>query len=294
MSLLTSTSIHLGELLDHYRIEDLVSTGGMASIFRATDTKTGRPVAIKVPHPQKQSDRLALDHFRFETEIGRKFDHPGLVKVLSSDGARFRYAVMEWVEGRLLREIMNEQEGLPIGRTVRIALAICDVLEYVHARGIVHADLKPENVIVDGADNVKLIDFGIARDRKISLWRLARPKESMGTPDYASPEQIKGKRGDARSDIYSLGILLFEMLTGEVPFSGLDPATAMNLRTFADAPHVSEINPDIPPALEAVVQRALARDRAHRFASARELACSLSELLIEESEHQPLESFANV
>jgi len=265
----------------------------MASIFRATDTKTGRPVAVKIPHPDKAGDRLALDRFDYETEIGRRFDHPGLVKVLPNDGASHRYAVMEWVEGRLLRDIIDEQEKLPIERAIRITLEMCDALEHIHGHRVVHCDLKPDNVMVDATDNIKLIDFGIARETRVNLWKRARPRESMGTPGYVSPEQIKGKLVDARSDVYSLGIMLFEMLTGEVPFSGVDPLTAMNLRVLIDPPPAGEINPEISPRLQVVVHRAIARDRANRYASARKFAFHLSEFLTEGTAAQPLESAAS-
>jgi eukaryotic-like serine/threonine-protein kinase len=280
--------------LVHYRLEGLVAAGGMASIFRATDTRTGRRVALKIPHPDRWGDPLVRNRLRHEAEIGSILDHPGLVKVLSDHGLSHRYMVMEWVDGRLLREIMDNERTLASERSIRIALAICDVLEYIHNRGIVHGDLKPDNVMVDRREGVKLIDFGIACEASASLWKRARHREATGTPDYASPEQIQGKRSDARSDVYSLGILLFEMLTGEVPFSGLDPVTAMNLRVLADPPFASEINPDISPRLEAVVHRAIARDRAKRYASAREIASNLSGLLAKEGQAQPFESLANI
>jgi serine/threonine protein kinase len=293
MSLLTVTSARSGELLDHYRLERLVATGGMASVFRATDTETGRPVAVKIPHSGKVHDRHALDRFLREMEIGTKFDHPGVVKVLRNEGASGRYAVMEWAEGRLLRTIIAEQGRLPVERTVRITFAICDALEYIHGHGIVHGDLKPDNVMVGSADDIKLMDFGLARESAVSWWNRLGPRKAMGTPDYASPEQIKGKLSDARSDIYSVGIMLFEMLTGEVPFSGLDPDTAMQMRLRFDPPAVREIDPNISPELDLLVGRAIARDRADRYQSAREFASDLVELRTQENADKPVESVIN-
>src|ERR1035437_7245333 len=134
----------------------------MASIFRGKDTRTGRTVAIKVPHIEMESDPVFFERFQREEEIGRKLDHPGVMKVLGDDDRSERYMVMEWVEERLLRQTMNEQRKLPPERAVRIALRICDALDYIHRNGVVHRDLKPENIMIDAEDNIKLIDFGIA------------------------------------------------------------------------------------------------------------------------------------
>src|ERR1700757_2862185 len=155
-------SLQSGNQLDHYRIENLVAQSGMASIYRATDLQSGRDVAIKVPHFQMESDPLFFDRFKREEEIGKKLDHPGVMRVFDDEERSRVYMVMEWVDGRSLRHILTEQKKLSAGRAVRITLGICEALEYIHRNGVVHRDLKPENVMVDSEDHAKLIDFGIA------------------------------------------------------------------------------------------------------------------------------------
>jgi eukaryotic-like serine/threonine-protein kinase len=268
-------SAHTGDQLDHYRIEGLVARSGMASIFRGTDLRTGKPVAIKIPHPEMESDPVFFERFHREEEIGRKLNHPGVMKVVSDDDRSDVYMVMEWVEGKLLRQILNEQRKLPAERAVRIALGVCDALQYIHNHGVVHRDLKPENIMVDANDQIKLIDFGVAQNtgaRRITFTKLS---DTLGTPDYISPEQVQGKRGDARSDLYALGVMLYEMLTGKVPFSGNNPFVIMNDRLLNNPVPPREIDPGITPQLQEVVYRAMERDPKNRYATAHEFAWDL-------------------
>jgi eukaryotic-like serine/threonine-protein kinase len=268
-------SLHPGDQLDHYRIDSLVARSGMASIFRGTDTRTGRPVAIKVPHPEMEGDPILFDRFNREEEIGKKLDHPGVVKVLNDEERSRRYMVLEWVDGRLLRQILNEEKTLPPERAIKIALGICNALDYIHGKGVVHRDLKPENIMVDAEDRTKLIDFGIAANAGSRRLTFAKLTEAMGTPDYISPEQVKGKRGNARSDIYTLGIMFYEMLTGKVPFTGPNPFVIMNERLLNNPIPPREVNPNISPQLQEIIYRALERDPKKRYQTAHEFALDL-------------------
>jgi eukaryotic-like serine/threonine-protein kinase len=269
------SDLHPGDLLDHYRIVGLVARSGMASIYRGLDERNDRAVAIKVPHAEMEADPILFDRFKREEDIGKKLDHPGVVKVLDDEERSRRYMVLEWVDGRLLRQILNEQKRLPPERAIRITLALCKALDYIHSEGVVHRDLKPENIMVGPDDQVKLIDFGIAANAGSRRLTFAKLTEAMGTPDYISPEQVKGKRGDARSDVYSLGIMFYEMLTGKVPFTGPNPFVIMNERLLNDPIPPREVNPEITPELQEIIYRALERDPNKRYPNAHEFALDL-------------------
>ena len=267
--------LHAGEILDHYRIDSLVATSGMATIYRATDLHNGLPVAIKVPHPDMEADPVLFDRFMREIEIGEKLDHPGVMKVLDHGEPGHVYMVMEWVDGRLLRKVLAENRKLPVERALRIVIATCDALDYIHRNGVVHRDLKPENIMIGQDDSIKLIDFGIAAKTGARRLTFGKLSQLAGTPDYISPEQVKGKRGDGRSDIYALGVILYEMLTGATPFEGPNPFAVMNDRLVNNPVPPRELNSEITPQLQETIYRALEREPGDRYSTANEFAWDL-------------------
>jgi serine/threonine-protein kinase len=266
-----------GTLVDSYRIEAPVAKSGMASIFRATDTRDGRTVALKIPHPEMESDPILFDRFQREADIGEKLDHPMVMRVYGGEKRSRVYMVMEWCDGRLLRGIL-EDGPLSQERALHIATGVLEALQYIHAQGVVHRDLKPENIMVDAKDNIKLIDFGIAGDAGARRLTYANITATLGTPNYISPEQVKGKRGDGRSDLYSMGVILYEMLTGKLPFSGPNPMAAMNDRLLNHPIPPRVVNPAISPQLQEVIYRALERDPRNRYATAHEFLGDLKHL----------------
>jgi eukaryotic-like serine/threonine-protein kinase len=266
-----------GARLDQFTIEGVLAQGGMATLYRARDVD-GRPTVLKVPRLEFASDIVFHERFRREEDIGLRLDHPGLVKVLRPETKTRLYMAMEYVDGESLRQRLATLGRLPIAEAVRIAMALADTLEYLHRHGVVHRDLKPENVMLLPDGGVKLLDFGIALDatqRRIDWSGLS---QEVGTPDYMAPEQVRGDRGDERTDVYAVGVMLYEMLAGEVPFQGDSPLSVMSQRVEADPRPVSVARPDVPPGLAVVVDRALRRNPAERYPTMAAFAHDLAHL----------------
>jgi len=262
-------ALEAGAQLDSYHIDAVVARSGMATIYRATDARDGRTVALKIPHPDMEADPLFSDRFQREAAIGERLDHPNVMHVFGGEKRSRIYMVMEWCDGRLLRRILDEGR-IPTDRAIRIAEGVLKALAYIHANGVVHRDLKPENILVDDNDNIKLIDFGIAGDTSSRRLTYANFTTALGTPDYISPEQVKGKRGDGRSDIYSMGVILYEMLTGKLPFHGANPLAAMNDRLLNHPTPPRVADPSVTPQMQEIIYRALERDPKNRYPHAEE------------------------
>ena len=265
-----------GETVDQYQLLDVIARSGMATIFRARDLENGHVVALKVPHLQYASDMVFHERFKREEEIGQRLDHPAVIKVFRPKEKSRLYLAMEHVAGELLRDRLRRERRLPVDTAVNLAIQIADALSYLHERGVVHRDLKPENIMITPDGRVKLIDFGIALDTTLRKMTWAGLSETFGTPDYMAPEQVKGKRGDARTDVYSLGVILYEMLTGETPFQGDNVYAAMRTKLQDDPTPPRRLRPEISPALEEIDLHALERDPRDRPESALELREALA------------------
>ncbi len=257
-----------GDRLDQYQLTDVLARSGMASIFKAIDTETGQPVALKIPHIQYEADVVFSERFRREEEAGQALDHPNLVRILKPREKSRMYMAMELVEGKSLRALMDGKTPLPRERALDIARQLCDALQYLHDHGVVHRDLKPENVLLTADGRPKLLDFGIALfagERRLTWTGLSH---AVGTPDYMAPEQIRGRRGDPRTDVYALGTLLYEMLSCHLPFDSANPRALMRAKTREEPRPPSWYVPDFDPSLEAIILRAIERDPRDRYGSA--------------------------
>jgi serine/threonine-protein kinase len=268
-----------GTALDDYEIVGVLGQGGMSTVYRARDRRDGTDVVLKVPYDHLLGDPAVFERFQRELKIGRTLAHPHIQKSLATGTYRDQpYMVMEYVDGVLLRDVLRERMALPIAEAIGITVQLCSALAYCHAQGIYHRDLKPENILITPDGQAKLMDFGIAlmEGARRVTWRGF--SAIMGTPDYMAPEQIKGKRGDAATDIYAVGVMLYEMLAGEVPYRGDNPLAIMSQHVNAPPPRLRARNHDVSEVLDRVIAKAMHRDPVARYGSAEAFAHDLTHL----------------
>jgi serine/threonine protein kinase len=269
----------VGTLLNgRYRLDAVVGTGGMSTVYRALDTVLERHVAIKLMHREIASDSDQLERFRREARSVAQLNHPYVVGVIDAgedDGTP--YIVFEFVEGETLKDRIRRTGRLPVPEAVAYAIEICRALDGAHEAAIVHRDVKPQNVLIDEEGSAKVTDFGIART--LDQDGLTADGRVLGTTDYVSPEQALGHPVGVQSDLYSLGIVLFEMLTGDVPFHGENQVAVAMRHVREELPDLQMRRPEISSALAAVVDRATDKDLSRRYATARELIADLEDVL---------------
>ena len=280
-SRLRSMRYEVGQTVDDkYEILEALGQGGMNDAYKARDRSTGRLVVLKIPLSSLIGDPATYSRYQRELEIGRRLHHPNIQQLVDEgrlDGVT-PYLVLDYVDGTLLREYLRQHAPLPVDEAINIADQLADALEYSHGKGVVHRDLKPENILIQPDGTVKLVDFGIALLQGARRLTFRRLTTGVGTPDYMAPEQVQGDRGDARTDIYAVGVMLYEMLTGDVPYHGDSPLSVMSQRVTTDAPLLRRQRPELPPQLEAIVWRTLRRDPAERYPSMAALRRDLTHL----------------
>jgi serine/threonine-protein kinase len=270
--------LSVGNVLDgRFEITDIIAKSGMASLFKANDRKTGAAVALKVPYLQIESDPAGFDRFRREEEIGLELSHPYILKFIPVENKSRPYLVMEYLEGQTLSELLKNIRPLPEPDAVKIASRIGEALEYLHRKGVVHRDLKPQNIMLCNDGSIRIMDFGIARSQASRRLTFVGFTPAMGTPDYMAPEQVRGSRGDHRTDIYSLGAILYEMTTGEPPFGGDSAYVIMNARVTGDPVAPRKVNPKLTPVLEEIILHAMEREPKRRYQSAADMKRELDD-----------------
>jgi serine/threonine protein kinase len=271
----------VGEVVaDRYELEELVGTGGMSSVFKARDRLLERPVALKILHEHYVRDADYVERFRREARAVAQLAHPNIVTVIDrgEEGGR-QFIVFEYVEGENLKQVVTRTGPLPVREAVDLALQIARALGYAHHRGIVHRDVKPQNVILNEDGRAKVTDFGIARSLDVDGF--TQTGTVLGTSDYIAPEQAQGQPVDEKTDVYSLGVVLYELLTGDLPFRGEGFVAVAMQHVNEPPPNVLDRRGDVPPRLALAIERAMAKRPEDRYASMDELVADLETSLRE-------------
>ena len=260
-----------------YQVGELLGYGGMAEVHRGRDLRLGRDVAIKMLRSDLARDATFQERFRREAQNSAALNHPAIVAVydtgeeLSATGEKLPFIVMEFVSGRTLKEVLAQEGQIPPRRALEITADICAALEFSHRHGIIHRDIKPGNVMITQNGQVKVMDFGIARALASGATTMTQTSAVIGTAQYLSPEQARGEAVDARSDVYAAGCVLFELLVGHPPFVGDSPVSVAYQHVREDPRAPSELNPEVPPDVDAIVLKALAKNPMNRYQSAQEM-----------------------
>jgi len=268
-----------GTRIDHYELIEHLADGAQAEVHRATDIVTGREVVLKFPHPRTLDHPALAARWRREMALTERLSHPH-IQCRLDPGERHHepYEVLDYASGGSLRGRIGH-EPLPISCVVAWGRQMAQALAYLHQLGIVHRDVKPDNLLLDSRLQIKLADFGAAVSvTKRRLAWLQIPAVLEGTPQYMSPEQVTGEEGDARSDVYSWGVVMYELLTGTVPFEGPDPSSTMSARLTETPTPLVWLRPDVPPGLEAIVATAIRRSPEHRYADGGALLADLDRM----------------
>lgn len=272
-----------GEKLDNLEVKSLIGHGGMGEVYEAWDPDLDRKVAVKVLHPSMSGDDDFVKRFKLEAKAAAGLDHPGIVSIYKvGEKDDLHYIAMQFVEGATLQEVMKTSKLKPL-EALEIAKDVAEALDHAHKRGMIHRDVKPENIMIDSEGRVRIMDFGLARKIADEVTRITQEGLYMGTPSYSSPEQCEGQEVGPESDIYSLGVVLYEMLTGTVPFSAKTPVALFRKITSEPPRPIKELNPNLSPSVIQLVNKAIEKDREKRFLSGEEFADNLSETISSDS-----------
>ena len=268
-----------GQVVDNrFEIAEVISRSGRAVIYRAADRESGQDVAIKVPHMQYESDPGFFGRFQREEEIGRILHHPFLLRFIPVEHKSRPYIVTEYLKGYTLAHLMTTMRPMPEADALQIGSRMCDALEHMHKHNIIHRDLKPANIMLCYDGTLRIMDFGIAKAIQGRRLTFTGFTPTMGTPDYMAPEQVKGKRGDARTDVYSVGAILYEMLSGASPFEGENPFVIMNARLIGDPVAPRKLNPLLSANAEEIVLHAMARQPHDRYQNIADMKRELDDI----------------
>ena len=265
-AIISADMLQIGDQFDRYQIQAHLAKGGMSDIYRAFDLVSKREVALKIPDQGMIGDPAQYERFQREMQVMKTLSHPAILHGLDSGKYnRMPYLVTEFVDGQSLRELIESHAPMPPEQAIAITIKIADGMAHCHDNDVIHRDLKPENILITAQGQPVIMDFGLALTKGAHRVTYSNLSATMGTPDYMAPEQIEGKRGDARTDVYALGTILYEMLAGKTPFTGDSNLAVMATHLNSTAPRLDRVQANVTPQIAAIVARSLQRNPDERY-----------------------------